>query len=152
MTLGTPHCGYIHSNSKLLSTGIWLAEKFTKDTILSQIRLSDATSIKETYLYGLSKEPCISYFQKVILVGSKKDTYACLETSTIQPSQQLRELPASKSLMQMQKRLLGQIAKCQVVRLNVNTVTKANTFDDYIGRQAHIQFIDNTEVIKLIFK
>ena len=52
----------------------------------------------------------------------------------------------------MQKRLLGQIAKCQVVRLNVNTVTKANTFDDYIGRQAHIQFIDNTEVIKLIFK
>lgn len=38
ITLATPHCGYIHSKSKLLSAGIWVYDKISNNPVLSQIR------------------------------------------------------------------------------------------------------------------
>mmetsp|Transcript_7715 Transcript_7715/g.8724 ORF Transcript_7715/g.8724 Transcript_7715/m.8724 type:complete len:82 (-) Transcript_7715:98-343(-) len=81
MTLGTPHCGYLHSNSKLLSTGMWFVEKFTKNPIISQIRLTDAAKVRDTVIYKLSKNRGISSFKKVYFIGSTKDSYAPFESS-----------------------------------------------------------------------
>ena len=60
MTLGTPHCGYLHSSSKLLSTGMWLVEKLTNNSIISQIRLTDAHDISDSVIYKLSRDKGIS--------------------------------------------------------------------------------------------
>lgn len=150
MSLGTPHCGYVHSNSKLLSTGMWLVEKLTKNSIISQIRLSDAAAIKETALYKLSKDKSIGYFKKILFVGSTKDTYASYESACVHDSDRLRSISNSESVRMLQRKLLERVQECEVYRLNVNTKQSNSTLDTYIGRQAHIQFIENQDVIKSI--
>jgi len=109
MSMGTPHCGYVHSNSKLLSTGMWIVEKFTKNSIISQIRLSDSTAIKDTVLYKLAKDKSISYFKKILLVGSTMDTYASFESSLVQDSDRLNGISNSENIHLIQTKFLDRI-------------------------------------------
>lgn len=46
ITFASPHCGYIHSNSNLLSFGIWAMSKVLNDPTVSEMRLSDAPDIE----------------------------------------------------------------------------------------------------------
>ena len=54
ITFASPHFGYIHSKSNLLSIGIWAMSKVFKDPTVSEMRLSDATDINDWALYKLS--------------------------------------------------------------------------------------------------
>ena len=129
---------------------MWIVEKFTKNSILSQIRLSDAADIKQTLLYKLARDSSLSHFKKVFFIGSTKDTYAPFESSLVQDSQRLKDVANYGSIITMQKKILERVKHCDFYRVNVNTTPSKNTLDNYLGRQAHIQFIDNLEVIKMV--
>ena len=55
VTLATPHYGYIHSVSKILSVGMWAFSKLTKNPTVSEMRLSDNINIEESTLYKLAE-------------------------------------------------------------------------------------------------
>jgi len=50
----------------------------------------------------------------------------------------------------MQKNLTKKLKDSIVHRINVNFLISEGSIDTYIGRKAHIQFIDNSELLKMI--
>lgn len=47
VTLASPHTGYVHSKSKILSLGIWALSKVGSNPTIAEIRLSDNKNIEE---------------------------------------------------------------------------------------------------------
>lgn len=129
---------------------MWIVDKFTKNQTISQIRLSDAKQISSTYLYSLSTDKSLKYFDKIIFVGSSKDTYAPLESAIVQPSPRMQSLSHCKKVVKMQSNMLQHLQNKCFIRVNVNTRSDGKTMDSYLGREAHIQFIDNAEVLKML--
>lgn len=87
ITLATPHYGYLHSVSKILSVGMWAFSKLTKNPTVSEMRLSDNIKIEESTLFKLSEYNGLEWFKYIVLVGSYHDSYAPLESSLIQLSE-----------------------------------------------------------------
>ncbi|CAI2384977.1 unnamed protein product [Moneuplotes crassus] len=151
ITMGTPHCGYVHTSSSLLSTGMWFAEKFSKNPIISQIRLSDTKLIKDCFLYKLSGDINISCFSKIIFIGSFQDTYAPLESALVQYSSRLEKGSKSGTVIRIQDKILANISDNSFTRVKLDCLSqRKSTLDNYIGREAHIEFIDNVEVTKMV--
>ena len=50
----------------------------------------------------------------------------------------------------MQKWLVKRLKNCRVHRINVDFPISEETIDTYIGRKAHIEFLDNSEFIKML--
>jgi len=90
MTLATPHLGYMHSNSRLLSIGMWAFSRVSKNPTISEMRLSDATNIKQCCLYKLSEKPGLNWFKNVIVMGSSQDSYSPIESALIKLSERMQ--------------------------------------------------------------
>ena len=67
MTVGTPHCGYMHSKSRLLSLGIWIYDKTSTNPVLKQLRLGDSLDPRETTIYQLSQHESIGWFKDIVI-------------------------------------------------------------------------------------
>lgn len=106
ITLATPHCGYMHSSSKLLSAGIWVYDKITNNPVLNQIRCADAPDIRDTVIYQLSLSESISWFKEILFVGCNQDTLAPLETAVIQTSERMSNQKGYKGVRDMQRNIL----------------------------------------------
>lgn len=102
MTLGTPHWGYMHSSSSLVSLGIKIYDRMVDDKLLHQLKLSDAKNTKDTRIYKLSKAPQIGYFKQVLIFGSDQDTFASIETSLIKESSRMKKRRKYKRILEMQ--------------------------------------------------
>lgn len=63
VTLATPHFGYFHTHSKLLSIGMWLIGGFKEIPSLNEIRHKDASNIEDTAIYKLSKAKGLEWFK-----------------------------------------------------------------------------------------
>lgn len=87
VTLATPHYGYLHSKSRILSIGMWAVSRVTKNPTVAEMRLSDSNNITETTLYKLSEKPGLEWFKYVLLIGSHQDSYAPLESALVQISE-----------------------------------------------------------------
>ena len=47
--------------------------------------------------------------------------------------------------------LLSKITKDSIKRVDVNFVIQENNLDSFIGRTAHIQFLENVNFMKILF-
>ena len=50
----------------------------------------------------------------------------------------------------MQRKITKKLKNWRVHRINTNFLIKEDNIDTYIGRKAHIEFIDNQEFIKML--
>lgn len=150
ITLGTPHLGYFHSGNRLLSLGMWVVGGIKGTPALKEIRLLDSPQLKKTTVYKLSKGKGLNWFKNVILVGSTQDFYSPIESALIQMSDRVESNSQYKNLRKMQERLADKLSDCNVHRLNLNFLISEGSIDTYIGRKAHIQFIDNSELLKML--
>jgi pimeloyl-ACP methyl ester carboxylesterase len=150
ISLATPHLGYFDSGNKLLSLGMWLVGGVKGTPSLNEIRLIDAKSIEETALYRLSKARGLNWFKTVILAGSTQDCYSPIESALIQLSERLEGHGNMHKLKNMHKHLIKKLQNWIVHKINVNFLISEGSIDTYIGRKAHIQFIDNSELLKMI--
>ena len=53
---------------------MWFYDKMSKDQLLTQIRLADEKSIQNTFIYQLSEDKSISWFDNIYFVGSTQDS------------------------------------------------------------------------------
>lgn len=150
ITLATPHLGYFHSGNRLLSLGMWVVGGVKGTPVLNELRLLDAPNIEDTAIYRLSKGKGINWFKVVILAGSTQDCYSPIESALIQMSDRLKGNKLFRALRKMQQNLVEKLSECNVYRLNANFLISEGSIDTYIGRKAHIQFIDNSELLKMI--
>ena len=92
----------------------------------------------------------IIYIFLVVLIGSAQDNYAPLESSLIQLSERTDKLNHSSELVEMSSNVLKRLQDSKVHRVRVNFAITEKSIDTFIGRKAHIEFIDNEEVASMI--
>ena len=83
-------------------------------------------------------------------MGSNQDTLAPLETSLVQVTERMHSLKNCNAIKEMQKNIISQCGEQTVYRIAVDFDLIEDSLETYIGRKAHIQFIDNSELIKMI--
>ncbi|CAI2384066.1 unnamed protein product [Moneuplotes crassus] len=143
VTLATPHAGYVHSKSKILSVGIWALSKVGSAPTIPEIRLSDSSEIEECALYRLSQYKGLDWFKYVILSGSFQDLYAPIESALLQISAR------SPVYQQICENLYQNLNKTKVYRASVH-FKLGSSIDSFIGRKGHIQFLENFCLMKTI--
>mmetsp|Transcript_44972 Transcript_44972/g.104041 ORF Transcript_44972/g.104041 Transcript_44972/m.104041 type:complete len:739 (+) Transcript_44972:119-2335(+) len=150
MTFSTPHLGYFQQNISLFNTGLWVLKKWRKSPCLAQLSMTDAADPKEAFLYRLSKTKGFEFFQSVVLVSSKQDEYSPFASSRVEMDPSWESLPDWKTYASMVKSLWEPVKKDRVCRMDVNFKIPEKNLDTFIGRAAHIQFLECQPVMKMI--
>lgn len=73
MSLSSPHLGYMYNQSTIVDAGMWLLKYWRKSKCLTQLRMSDEKRLEDCFLFKLSQQQGLGWFQHVILVSSYQD-------------------------------------------------------------------------------
>mmetsp|Transcript_54623 Transcript_54623/g.130346 ORF Transcript_54623/g.130346 Transcript_54623/m.130346 type:complete len:708 (-) Transcript_54623:52-2175(-) len=147
VSLSTPHLGFMHADRSLVKTGLWVASKVQKSLCLEQLQMSDADDPKESFLFRLSGTPGLAKFKHVVFMSSCQDQYAPFHSARVEVASHNSELGSGAG--SMVERLLKPMRPERILRLDVNFDISGNDFDTFIGRAAHIQFIENHEFMRM---
>ena len=86
-----------------------------------------------------------------MLVSSFQDQFAPYDSARIQICQDAAKDPKlGNTYIQMATNLLGQSKLETIYRLDVNFNIEEKNIDSYIGRKAHILFLENEELLRMI--
>jgi Putative serine esterase (DUF676)/Protein FAM135 len=151
ISFSSPHIGTLASSSHLIDAGMWFLKKLKKSTSLLQISLEDAPHYKDTYLYKLSLTKGLSYFENVILASSHEDQYVPYESSRMEISNKTKiDSTYGPIIREMISNVMNTLQTNTVHRLDVDFVMKEVNFDTFIGRAAHIQFLESDYLMKIL--
>ena len=69
---------------RIPTTGLWVFQKWKKSASLLQLSMKDNMDPRKSYLYKLSQEPGLEYFQNILLCGSTQDNYVPIHSAHIE--------------------------------------------------------------------
>eukprot|EP00397_Hematodinium_sp_SG-2012_P012032 GEMP01012188.1.p1 GENE.GEMP01012188.1~~GEMP01012188.1.p1 ORF type:complete len:710 (+),score=100.00 GEMP01012188.1:303-2432(+) len=150
ITFSSAHLGYMYNASALVNTGIWVLKKWRKSKCLAQLSMSDAENPRESFLFQLSQEPGMEWFENVVLVSSAQDQYAPFDSARIEMSQQALADPLADVYRSMVSHLWEKVKPEAITRFNVDFKIPERNLDAIIGRAAHIQFLESQPVMRMI--
>lgn len=146
LSLSGPHLGTLYNNSTLVSTGLWLMQKFKKSGSLLQLTFRDNADPRKSFLYQLSQKPGLQYFKNVVLVASPQDRYVPFHSARIEMCKTaLKDKHTGPVYTEMVNNLLQPVVEakdCTLIRYNVFHALP-NTANTLIGRAAHIAVLDS---------
>lgn len=152
ISLSSPHLGYAFSESKIINAGMWVLKKWKGSKSLEQLTLSDKSNMKETCVYKISEYEGLNWFNYVYLLSSHQDFYAPYESTRIQLSNKTLENDSkAETYRAMVYNILSKLTNNTLKRVDVNFVIQDKNLDSFIGRTAHIQFLENTDFMKIFF-
>ena len=152
ISLSSPHLGYAFSESKIINAGMWVLKKWKGSKSLEQLTLSDKSNMKETCVYKISEYEGLNWFNYVYLLSSHQDFYAPYESTRIQLSNKTLESDSkAETYRAMVYNILSKLTNNTLKRVDVNFVIQDKNLDSFIGRTAHIQFLENTDFMKIFF-
>lgn len=152
MSLGTPHMGFIHTNSFLVSTGLKILKAWTSSTILSELDFTDQREPTSRSLFKLSTAEGLDWFKNVLLVGSPQDGYCPRDSSHMQVSpEKAIQKDLGQFLFTMSENLMNRINSVNLTRVDVDIRSNENSIDWMTGRAPHIMFIDNHMIVLTLF-
>ena len=150
LSLSSPHLGYVFSDSTLIKTGMWVLKRWKGSKSLEQFMQNDNKDLNETCLYKLSEYNGLNWFKYVYLLSSHQDNYSPYESSRIQINNLSNDKKAD-NYKSMACNILSKLTNNTLKRIDVNFVIQEKNFDTFIGRTAHIQFLENTDFMKIMF-
>ncbi|CAF4608010.1 unnamed protein product [Rotaria sp. Silwood1] len=146
LSLSGPHLGTLFNSSGLVNMGMWLMQKWKKSCSLSQMSFKDHVDPKQTYLYKLSKKPCLEYFKNILLIASPQDRYVPFHSARIELCKAaLKDAVYGSIYVEMINNLLEPILRnpsITFVRYNAFHNIPSST-NNFIGRAAHIAILDS---------
>jgi len=152
ISLSSPHLGYVFSDSTLIKTGMWFLKRWKGSKSLEQFMQNDNKDLNETCLYKLSEYNGLNWFKYVYLLSSHQDNYSPYESSRIQfNNNSLGNDKKSENYKCMALNILSKLTNISLKRIDVNFLIQEKNFDTFIGRTAHIQFLENTDFMKILF-
>lgn len=96
----------------------------------------------------------LEWFKNIILVSSYQDSYVSFESARIQFRKEANSgKPSSaknETYEKMAKNILGNIPLNCIYRLDVNFKIQEKNLDSFIGRSAHIRFLENQPLMRMI--
>ncbi|CAG9326046.1 unnamed protein product [Blepharisma stoltei] len=141
ISLSAPHLG-VAEHQSLISTGFKLIRAWNKSKSLEQLSLKDSKSIENTYFYQLSQAEGLGWFNFVVLISSRQDLYCPFHSARI-------EIPLNgqKKYGEMVRNIVGRIDDIRkIIKIEIDFVKEAS-FNEFIGRRAHIKFIEDEDFI-----
>lgn len=84
LSLSGPHLGLAYNGAGLVNLGLWFMQKWKKSGSLLQLAMRDSSDPRQTYLYRLSLEPGLEYFQNILLCGSSQDHYVPIHSAHVE--------------------------------------------------------------------
>jgi hypothetical protein len=150
LTFSSPHVGYFLNHLSLFHVGLQVLQAWRQSQCLSQICMADNPDMKETFMYKLSKSPGLEYFQHVVLVSSPSDQYASFDSARIEIGSMLDKHPNKDAYMAMVHSIWEPVKPERVIRFDVDFSIPEQNLDTFIGRAAHIQFLECQSIMKMI--
>jgi len=170
MTFSTPHLGYMYNPNRLVDAGMWFLKKWRKSQCLLQLSMSyvfllvtylclfyvcmsyrDAKYPRDSMLFKLSKMEGLSSFEHIVLFSSYQDQYAPFDSARIEVSPKSQEdTKHGTTYAEMARSVLNQINVEKITRFDVNFRMPEKTLDTFIGRAAHIHFLENMLLMRML--
>lgn len=158
LSISGPHLGYLYSSNALFNSGLWLFKKLKGSPCMHQLTFTDEADIQNSFLFKLSQEKTLEKFQNIILVSSPQDRYVPYHSARIEMCQAaLRDSRKGPSYTAMLKNCLNEILSPATsdrifIRVDVNfdTSSQALTLNNFIGRAAHIEFLETDNFVRFI--
>jgi pimeloyl-ACP methyl ester carboxylesterase len=160
VSLATPHLGTQYSSSPLVSTGMWVLGQWGKSQSLKELALGDGALGDRTrgIVYKLSENNVLALFRRVILVVSPGDMYVPGYSASLRLTSSASTGPAQPTindavLLQMHRNILAQVTPSNLVRITLaNNEGDDRGLNSYIGRSAHICYLENKTVASFLIK
>jgi len=158
LSISGPHLGYLYSSNALFNSGLWLFKKLKGSPCMHQLTFTDEADIQNSFLFKLSQEKTLENFQNIILLSSPQDRYVPYHSARIEMCQAaMRDSRRGPAFTTMLKNCLNQILLPATddrtfVRVDVNfdTSSQARTLNNFIGRAAHIEFLETDHFVRFI--
>ncbi|CAI2387750.1 unnamed protein product [Moneuplotes crassus] len=151
ISLSSPHLGYMYNASKIISTGMWIMKQWKKSKSLAQLSMTDAKDMEDTFLYKLSCQEGLNWFKNVVLISSYKDSYAPFDSARIQNcTQATKDSKYGEFYMKMANNILEKLSTNSIHRIDVNFMINEKNMDTFIGRAAHIHFLENQYFMRIL--
>jgi len=92
----------------------------------------------------------LNWFSNILVWGSYQDNYAPLESSLMQYSERIKNTKNFVKIQAMSENVHEKMNDVNVYKTCVNYKISEKSMDTYIGRKAHIQYLENTDMIKTV--
>jgi predicted esterase len=119
VSLSSPHLGTKKNSSFLVNTGVFFLTKIKKDKVIRELNMDDSSNLRETYLYKLSQNDKLHWFNNVLLFSSPQDKYVPYHSARIQPENSSGS-EIKKVLYEMGNNIWTPVKNDLVVRVDVD--------------------------------
>lgn len=150
LTFSTPHVGYFLKNISLFHMGLRVLQSWRQSTCLAQLSMTDNQDPRETFLYRLSQARGFEFFQNVVLVSCPSDQYSPFDSARVEVGGMLDKHSNKDAYAEMVHNIWEHITPEKVIRFDVNFNIPEKNLDTFIGRAAHIQFLECQPIMKMI--
>ena len=156
MSFCGPHLGYRDNENKLLHTGMLLLQHLRNVKWIKEVRLTDAERLEDCYMYKLAQTAGLGCFHNVFLIGSEQDRYVPFPSAMvgIEDAGDLSGDEQGAAYRQMLQSMLagtGTAHSKQLIRCSVHfPASLFNALDSYIGRGAHVAFVEDDTFVKMV--
>ena len=155
LSFSAPHLGTVLNSSTLVNTGLWLIQKFKKSACLRQLSCKEKSSLKETFIYKLSKKKGLEFFKNILLVACADDRYVPYQSARIE---MCRAASKDKALGSVYQEMVNNIMtpvlqnpKINLRRYHVVHSLSTATANAFIGRAAHIAVLESEIFLEQFF-
>ncbi|CAO2838493.1 unnamed protein product [Amaranthus hypochondriacus] len=159
ISVSGPHLGYLYSSNSLFNSGLWLLKKLKSTQCIHQLTLTDDPDLQNTFFFKLCQQKTLEYFKNLILLSSPQDGYVPYHSARIElcPASSTDFSKRGKVFLEMLNNCLDQIRSPSVEHrvfmrcdVNFNMSSHGKNLNTFIGRAAHIEFLETDIFAKLI--
>ncbi len=143
VSLATPHLGAV-GDKFWVNTGMKLLSRVKNNQSLREMALED----EEGYLLKLSASEGLGWFKNIILVANYDDGYTPYESAKILYNSRNKSKAINGTLA---KNIYERLNARNIVKICVHIPNLAKGFDVLVGRQAHVEILENNFLKHLIF-
>ncbi|PKA57082.1 hypothetical protein AXF42_Ash002386 [Apostasia shenzhenica] len=159
LSVSGPHLGYWYSSNSIFNSGLWLLKKLKNTQCIHQLTFSDDPDLQNTFFYKLCKQKTLENFKNIILLSSPQDGYVPYHSARIElcPASSSDYSKKAQVFLEMLNDCLDQIRapsseqrtlmRCDV---NFDTSNQSKNLNTFIGRAAHIEFLETDIFAKFI--
>ncbi|XP_043694472.1 protein FAM135B-like isoform X2 [Telopea speciosissima] len=159
LSISGPHLGYLYSTNSLFNSGLWVLKKLKGSQCIHQLTFTDDSDLQNTFFYKLCKQKTLENFKNIILLSSPQDGYVPYHSARIELCQASSwdYSKKGKIFIEMLNNCLDQIrspsSECRTfMRCDVNfdTSSHGKNLNTFIGRAAHIEFLETDIFAKFL--
>ena len=146
-TLSSPHLGVVDTQTHI-KVGTFFTEAWYDSFSVNQLRLADANTVKNTYLYKLSEAKGLEFFKHIYFFSSSQDSFVPYYSSRCQIFKEDLKRAHAKELYEMNHNILENCVN-GITRVDVNFNIESSGISSMIGAAAHIKFLNDPPFLKV---